>query len=97
MDVFRFDEDRAVENMASSAMVDLETGQVSLFAILCINEDGESSHGGQVVEGMADALKHAREANVAAGSEPGNTCKYVPVAVGIPLRVLKAIVDTVIP
>lgn len=97
MDAFKFDEERALDNMASSSMVDLEVGQISLYAVVCINEDGESSHGGQVVEGMGNALKHAREANEEAAESGNNTCKYVPVGIGISMKVLKDIADSVLP
>ncbi len=96
-ELFEFDEARAMDYMSAASMVDLETGQVSLYAVICINDDGESSHGGQVCPGPSDAVEFAHEANEQSAGNEAHSCKYVPVAIGIPLKQLKELAEKVLP
>lgn len=91
---FKFDVEKAIESCNHAIGVDLMAGQLSLFVVICINEDGESSHGGQVFRVLdgaptEDSLELAVSELVASAidtngmAKEGHTCKYVPIVVGL--------------
>lgn len=78
---FKFDEDATLDSMAHASSVDLDLGQVTLFAVVCIGSDeAHFSHGGQLTLSAEDAIGAARAANAAE-----SWCRYLPAAVGIPV------------
>lgn len=99
---FKFDVPEAVAGMERNILVDYTQHQVTLFAVMCIGGDGESSHGGQVVSvvdgrltetacrrSIDETVANAVDMNLEA--EEGHPCMYVPVAIGLPVELVQAV------
>lgn len=93
---FELDVKRAIENLEHGVVVDFTSGNLTAFALVCINEDGASSHGGQiglvpngrltpevVEKAINETIAAALDVNQATAEDPNHTCKYVPVTIGI--------------
>jgi hypothetical protein len=91
---FKFNVQEAIDNMENAVGVDIIQGALTMFAVICINEDHASSHGGRVSAVVAGspsestvgkaidkAVAEAIDTNESAPE--GHTCKYVPVGIGL--------------
>lgn len=99
---FTFNVQEAIEQMEYCTTIDLAHQELTMFGFMCINGDGVSSHGGQIVAvpngrisemtvdpAINEAIAAAVDIN--AGSPEGHTCKYVPVAFSFPTHLLPAL------
>lgn len=97
---FKFDVSEAIEQMEHCTVIDLAHQELTLYGFVCLNEDGVSTHGGQVIavpsgklaSGTVDrAINEAIAATVDIneGSPEGHTCKYVPAAFSLPTHLLR--------
>ena len=74
------DEERAIEGLATSSLVDLEHGLVTIYAAACVGCDEQHySHGGTATLDPKEAFDTAMELN---RTEPG-PCNYLPMGLGI--------------
>lgn len=78
---FTFDMEQTLDAMAYAGSVDLQHGQVTLFAVVCVGsgEEPHFSHGGSICVDPEEAIDAALQANELT---PGD-CRYLPMALGM--------------
>lgn len=97
---FTFDVTGAIEQMEHCTVIDLAHQELTMYGFVCLNEDGASSHGAQVIgvpngklspatvdSAINEAVAAAVDIN--AGNDEGHTCKYVPVAISFPTHLFR--------
>jgi hypothetical protein len=68
-----------LESMGTAAVVDLEQGYVTLFAVVCIGNDADHySHGGFLMDSATEAISMAQHLN-----RGNDRCRYLASGVGI--------------
>lgn len=103
---FTFNVEEAVEHMEYCTVLDLAGQQLTVYGVVCLNEDHASSHGGQIVstiDGLVsadtargpinEAIAEAVDANLK--SPDGHPCRYVPVAMSLPTHLLRNLLGQV--
>jgi len=94
MQGFKFNVEEAISRMTAGVLIARANGSLSAFAVVCINEDHESSHGGVIVSVIDGQITEAavntaideciaRAMDQNDQSPEGNTCKYVPLEIGV--------------
>ena len=78
---FLLNEEELGERMTNATAVNDSRGAATLYAVVCTNDDGQSSHGGFLTSNLPEALRVAVLSNEDAPE--GHACKYVPVALGL--------------
>jgi hypothetical protein len=90
---FTFDKEATLDAMAYSGRVDLEHGQVTMYAVTCVG-NGEAphwSHGGQVCWDAAEAIEAAEYLN-----SLNHPCHYLPLALGTHPTVILALAQAML-
>lgn len=78
---FEVDEELAYDNMAHALSANLNNGAMTFYAVVCINADTVSSHGGLIVATATEAIEGAKFTNENAIKETG--CVYIPLVIGL--------------
>jgi hypothetical protein len=77
---FELDEDQAYDRLAKATIVDDAAGSLTLYTVICWNDD-VSSHGGFAVGSAQEAVEGAKELNEMAPE--GHACRYIAVGIGV--------------
>lgn len=99
---FELNTEQAIDYMEKGIVMCLLQRSLALFAVMCITEDGLSSHGGPVVavvdgQMSEEAVRRAIDETVAAAldanleTDEDHACHYVPVPIGLPPPLLYAL------
>jgi len=91
MTKFEFDEELAWDNLTNSLTIALSKQEATLYAVICTNDAGQSSHGGFIVPSAKAAVDDAKEANRLAPEE--HMCKYLPVAIMLDAKTWTEIIE----
>ena len=82
---FQLDEQLTLDFMATSSTVDLMSGDITLYAVVCVGSVNEphASHGGQLSVSSTTCIEAAKQNNEATASAGDDGCRYLAAAVGI--------------
>lgn len=88
--MFQFDQEEALDALTIATELNDEHHMYTFYAVICIAEEGVSSHGGFIVTSVPQVIDEAERCNVLGASE-NLGCRYVPVAIGYPIEVAQGL------
>jgi hypothetical protein len=88
---FTLNQEELLDRLTTATAIHDTRGQATFYAVVCTNDEGQSSHGGFITADLPQAMRVALESNEEAPE--GHACKYIPVALGISLETFAAVLQ----